>query len=438
MKTVRSEYLERNRTLKELYEREPSGMKEARLEAAERFERLPWPSTSDEEWRRSDISMLGIEEYLAGPRNGGSESEAPAIKWDPLPGSWSGAIGFHGGKLVHAELSPELAAKGVIFSSHTGDLSSRYNGALSKTEALFAHAVGRIDNRVEALHYSVWDHGVVLYVPPFVEVKEPFFIDFYETGKKVHTAPHLLVYLDTGARAVVIQRIRSRDREEILCNAALDAKVEESAGLDLVTLQTLGSKAAYFSHGTVVVGRSGVFHGLEAVFGASFTKTRLEVELDGEGSDTFLRGVYFADKDRHMDLRTVQRHLAPNAGSRSFYKGAVKDESRTVYQGLIEVAPNAVRTDAYLSNKNLVLSDGARADSIPSLQIKTNDVKCSHGSTTGKIDPEQRFYLQSRGLSRTEADRLLVAGYFEEVYRTAPEQVHEPIRKLIEKRLGRG
>lgn len=436
MNTVRSEYLERNRTLKELYEREPDGMKEARSEAAERFDRLPWPSTSDEEWRRSDISGLGIEEYLARPQNGAIEAGAPA-KWDPLPGTWSGAVGFYGGKVVHEELSPGLAAKGVIFSSYSGELASRYNGAFTKAEALFAHAVGRIDNRVEALHYSVWDHGAVLYVPPFTEIKEPFFIDFYETGKKVHTAPHLLVYLDTGARATVIQRIRSRDREEIMCNAALDAKVEESAGLDLVTLQTLGTKAAYFAHGTAVVGRSGVFHSLEAVFGASFTKSRLEVELDGEGSDTFLRGVYFADRNRHMDLRTVQRHLAPHAGSRSFYKGAVKDESRTVYQGLIEVAPDATRTDAYLSNKNLVLSDGARADSIPSLQIKTNDVKCSHGSTTGKIDPEQRFYLQSRGLSRTEADRLLVAGYFEEVYRTAPEQVHEPIRKLIEKRLGR-
>jgi Fe-S cluster assembly protein SufD len=136
-----------------------------------------------------------------------------------------------------------------------------------------------------------------------------------------------------------------------------------------------------------------------------------------------------------MDIRTVQRHRAPSTTSRAFYKGALKDRSRAIYQGLIEVSPGAAKTDAFLTDRNLILNDGARADSIPSLRIDTNDVKCSHGSTTGKIDEAQVFYLMSRGLARAEAERMLTLGYFEELLASVPESLAEELRGLIERRI---
>jgi Fe-S cluster assembly protein SufD len=136
-----------------------------------------------------------------------------------------------------------------------------------------------------------------------------------------------------------------------------------------------------------------------------------------------------------MDLRTVQHHKAGGSYSRSFYKGAVKDSGRTVYQGLIEVLPTAPKTDAYLTNRNLILNDGARADSIPGLRINQDDVRCSHGSTTGRIDPAQVFYLQTRGLAPREAARLLVTAYFQELVDLMPEEMKARVSAAVEQRV---
>jgi Fe-S cluster assembly protein SufD len=136
-----------------------------------------------------------------------------------------------------------------------------------------------------------------------------------------------------------------------------------------------------------------------------------------------------------MDIKTVQNHNAPNTNSRAFYKGAVKDNGRAIYQGLIEVEQDAPLTDAYMTNKNLILGDGARADSIPSLKIKNNDVKCSHGSTTGKIDENEVFYLMTRGLSTSEAEKMVILGYFEEVLEKIPKQIVDELREAVLERL---
>jgi Fe-S cluster assembly protein SufD len=190
-----------------------------------------------------------------------------------------------------------------------------------------------------------------------------------------------------------------------------------------------------FSNGTIRVDRDATLHHFVTVFGGLLSKVRFDANLVGTGADVDLDGLYFGHEDQHMDLRTVQNHKAPHANSRTFYKGAVKDEARSVYQGLIAVDHGAVQTDAYLTNNNLILNDGARADSIPSLQINTDDVKCSHGSTTGKIDAEQLFYLQSRGFSDNEAKSMLVQGFYDELIVRVPEVVQEALRQKVTERI---
>ncbi len=173
----------------------------------------------------------------------------------------------------------------------------------------------------------------------------------------------------------------------------------------------------------------------EGILGGGFIKNRVEVELAGSGSELRLNGLYFADNDQHVDMRTVQRHAADHADSRTFYKGVIGDEAETIFQGLIEVSHEATGTDAYLTNNNLLVSDEAKSDSIPSLNINTNDVKCSHGSTSGKINEEQIYYFQCRGFSRDDAEQMLILGYFEELIDELPEKVQTNVRTRIQRRL---
>jgi Fe-S cluster assembly protein SufD len=237
---------------------------------------------------------------------------------------------------------------------------------------------------------------------------------------------------EAGGRSVAPERRdTSIDRFRRLVNLGADLVVGESAGLDYYHLQDLTTSALHFAHGSARVARDGHLLSFEAALGSGLLKSRLDCSLDGAGAEAFLNGIYLSRERQHMDVRTVQRHRAPNAASRAFYKGALKDRSRSIYQGLIEVEPVASKTDAFLTDRNLILNDGARADSIPSLRIDTNDVKCSHGSTTGKIDEAQVFYLMTRGLSRSEAEQMLILGYFEELLAPAPEPFASELRRLV-------
>jgi len=416
---------------------EPEWMAALRRKAFEEFSRAAWPTPQEEEWRRTDITALDFGKYrliraedeTASPAAQAGESEVLSA---PPQGEESGLIRFQGGRCVLARLAPDLAAKGVRFLSLTEAIKDRN----PEIEESFREAVGRSVNRFHSWHYSQWSHGAFLYVPQFLEVKHPFFVDFVETGVEAFSAPHLTVVLDKGARAVVIQRIASGDGGELLCNEGADLRVGDGGALEFVRVQDLNLKSRYFNNSSVAIARDGSLKHFEVAFGSRLHKSRLDCSINGPGGEVHINGIYFAHKRQHMDISTIQRHNAQNANSRAFYKGAVRDKAKTVYQGLIEVGVGASQTDAYLKNKNLLLNDGARSDSIPMLKINNNDVKCSHGSTTGKLNEEELFYLRSRGFPRTEAEKLLIAAFFEDVMESAHEVVKEEIRRTILKRVG--
>jgi Fe-S cluster assembly protein SufD len=211
--------------------------------------------------------------------------------------------------------------------------------------------------------------------------------------------------------------------------------VDDAADFGVSVLQESSDEVVAMYQAEARVGRDARLLHFEGILGGGFVKNRVEVGLAGSGSDLVLDGLYFTDDEQHVDLRTVQHHQAEHASSRTFYKGAIKDESEAVFQGLIEVNHEARGTDAYLTNNNLVLNDGAKADSIPSLNIKTDDVKCSHGSTTGKIDEEQIYYLQCRGFSRKEAEEMLITGFFENLLHNLPDHMQDDVRQQIHRRL---
>jgi len=432
---------------------EPRWITDLRLRALDRFDRLPWPTPQEEEWRRTDLTEVDFRRFRA---QGQDTAGLSALEPGTPTAGLSGTARFAGGTCRELSLSPELARRGVRFATLAA-LASEGDGEGPAGEAFrrcLEDGLRELDNRFQAWHYASLSHGIFLYVPPFVEVGETFVVELLEAEDGVVSVPHVSVVLDRGARAKVFLRTCGSPRTSgspgdtgapegrqvwrSLVNLGMDLVVGEEAALDFHHLQDLPTDVMSIFHATSRVARDGHLLAFEAALGSGLLKSRLECSLEGPGSEAFLNGVYLSRERQHMDIRTVQRHRAPSTTSRAFYKGALKDRSRAIYQGLIEVTPQAAKTDAYLTDRNLILNDGARADSIPSLRIDTNDVRCSHGSTTGKIDEAQVFYLMSRGLPRAEAERMLTLGYFEELLAPAPEHFADELRELVGERIAGG
>jgi Fe-S cluster assembly protein SufD len=415
---------------------EPDWMLDIRRAALASFSRLEWPSPQDEEWRRSDIGNYDFESYEF---SGAIESAAPQGE---LPDGVSGKISFDGPSCTGVALSPALSRKGVVFDSlehvlarvRAGEEVSP--GAVDAVRRLLGTSAAWEENRMFPFHYSAWTHGVVLYVPASVLIEEPFVVSFEEAGDGRLSLPQVVAAVGSGADATLIQQVTGAEEEgEIFLSDGVDLEVGAGGRLTFFARHDLNIDSSTVGNGFGRVGRDAHLHHFLSAFGGMFSKFRFDVILQDQGADALIDGIYFGREDQHMDLRTVQDHRGRNTGSRTFYKGAVKDEARSIYQGLIKVDHDAPQTDAYLTNNNLILNDGARSDSIPSLQINTDDVKCSHGSTTGKIDQRQLFYLFTRGYSPTEARVMLVQGFFEELISRAPRIVQEELRTEVEERI---
>ena len=402
-------------------------MNALREKARARFRDMAWPTTAEEEWRRTDVSRLGLDGYAPAP------AAAHAAPRESDPGDSAGLIRFQSGTCVETALAAPWRDAGVRLLP--------LQNALEEFEAplhgMYEQALAEADNRFLAWHFASMSHGALLWVPPGLEIREPILLDFEEEGPGTMRAPHVVILLGAGSRASVVQRISARTDGGggMLCNAVTDIRLADAAGLQMYEQQKLSPADLYVRHVRAHVGRDSSLRHFDAELGARWAKTRVDCSLEGPGAEAFLDGAYFCGAGQHMDLRTVQRHQSPKAMSRAVYKGAVAAGGRSIFQGLIEVAPGASGTDAWLTNRNLILGEGARSDSIPTLKIGNNDVKCSHGSTTGRLNAEEMFYLESRGLSAAEAKEMLVIGYFEDILTPAPETFREQTLGVIRGRL---
>jgi len=411
---------------------EPVWMTDLRTDALSRAGEMNWPTVQDEEFRRSDVGNYNFDEFAF-------ETEADRVVPEEIPAGLSGSLTFDGGSLKRSSLSGELAQKGVVFTSFQQAFAGEYpEKVLSALEATLRAGMDNADNRISVFHYAAITHGAFLYVPRFIETSEPFVVTFEESGDGLLRVPQIVVVTETGARVSVVQRVIGANEGEVLMNEAVDVQVGESGEVKFFGMQNLNFDSSCFSVAHASVGNDARFEHYNGLFGGMFAKYRVDADLNGRGSDAFLGGVYFPTQDQHVDMRTVQRHISPGAHSDALYKGAVSDEARSVYQGLIHVFHDAVGSDAYLTNNNLILSQEGRADSLPTLEIQTDDVRCSHGSTTGKLDPAQLYYLGTRGYSPEEARRMLVSGYFEAILSRYPETISEEVHRILDERITDG
>jgi Fe-S cluster assembly protein SufD len=421
---------------------EPAWLAQKRLHAWRSFEKLPMPTLRDEAWRYTDISDVRIEDFLpyAPSPDASSEGDLPeAVQRLINEGEQNSALLVqHNSETAYSRIDEELARKGVVFTDlHT---------ALRENEDLVREHLFRLVpedyDKFGALSAAAFSGGSFLYVPRGVDVEVP--IQSYRWLDVVGSImPRTLVVVEEGASVTYIDEYASAgeaSEDPAFSNGAVELFVGERASLRYVSLQNWERNVLHFNTIRSETGKDSTINSLVVSLGSELSRTNVDAGLAAPGSDSEMLGLYFADSNQVLDHHTLQDHLAPNAHSDLLYKGALRDESLAVFSGLIRVEPGAQKTDAYQTNRNLILgTDDAMAVSLPRLEIQADDVKCSHGSTTGQVDDVELFYLMSRGIPRREAEKLVVFGFFGEVTSRIPLRgLKEKLDRAIEGKIGLG
>ncbi len=405
-----------------------------RKKAWQEWQKIPFPSNKDEEWRRTSLKDLGLSQYKMFSKEISEFSNAPEHLRTSLLEKTHGGQVLISGDLVETYLSQDLKNRGIIFTD--------FKTAMIKNPGLVGRLLGKIIKpsayKFAALTAAIAENGVVLYVPKNVKVEEPFQSITWAPGVgSLHTS-HVIIYLEEGAEATIVHETSSPAQIALqsLHTGLFEVYVGPSAKLNFVELQSLGEQMWNITHETVKVDRDGEVDWIFGSLGSKTTKNFSNLDLVGQGATGKMSGFYFANHHQHLDHDTQQNHMAPNTTSDLLFKGALLGESRSVWQGMIYVDPSASKTDGYQANRNLVLSEKARADSIPGLEILTDDVRCTHGATVGKIDKDLTFYLQSRGIPAKEAEKLIVEGFFDPIMQRIPfEGVRRRFQQAIEEKM---
>jgi len=398
------------------------------------------PTTQREDWRYTNLKKLLKLDQLA-------LAEVSAMETDDYPDAvqaamdadheGSGHVVELDGAIVHIDLDPALVEKGVVLTSlrkavrtHP-ELVERYLA----TEALPAS-----QGKFQALNAALWGDGVLCHFPADVELHKPIRMTRWASEPGVAYFTRTLLIADRHSRASFVDEILSPHFEkQTLHSSAVEIFAADGAQVQYVSLQRMGRGAFHLTQQRTLAQRDSTLDTLNVNLGASVARLDLNAQLLGPGANSDMLGLYFGDSKQHFDSSTSQDHVAPNATSDLLYKGALDDRARSVFRGIIKVHKGAQRTDAYQTNRNLLLSEDARADSLPNLEIEADDVKCSHGATVGKLDTEALFYLQSRGLDRERAERIVVQGFLGEVISRLPlGGVIEKVTHAIEDKLQRG
>jgi Fe-S cluster assembly protein SufD len=269
------------------------------------------------------------------------------------------------------------------------------------------------------LHDAFLAGGAFIRVPAGVVVDKPILVLHWSEGDGLATFPHTLVLAEESAVVTVVDRFGSPDTRHLV-DAVVELLVGDNARVRYLSVQEHGPRTWQVALQRAHVGRDAALHSSAVALGGDYARLRSESRLDGDGAESDLTAVYFGDHTQMLDFRTLQDHDAPNTRSDLLFKGAVEDEAHSVYSGLIRLRPAARKANARQTNRNLVLSEGAGAESIPNLEIEANDVQCSHASAVGPIDEDQLYYLESRGVPPADAERLIVLGFFDDVLERLP------------------
>ena len=412
---------------------------QAREAGAAAFERAPMPTRKDEYWRFTKLRGVELESVPAYVSADDLDLVRPRVERSVT------ATSDVAGELLHVnyetiEDSVRVAGDlpdGVLFTSlataaaNHGELLERHFGTVVPNG-------DTCDDKFVDLNSANLAGGAFLYVPRNVRVELPFRADVVLTGNGAVNWRALIV-LEEGAEATFVEEfVSTSDDADGFSNAVVELVAGANARLHYVTVQDYAVPVQHFATHRVHTDRDAQVFWSAVGLGASMGKSRMEAHLNGAGSNVKLTGAYFVDGTQQMDYDTYQLHAAPNATSDLFFKGVIDEKGHAVWRGMIAVDKGAQGTDAFQNNRNLILQSGAHADSVPGLTIEANDVRCTHASTTSKIDAEQLFYLQARGISRADAIREIVRGFYVDVLeRIEVVQVREQVQDALWRRMDR-
>jgi Fe-S cluster assembly protein SufD len=389
-----------------------------KAELLERYRALPLPTTAEESWRFTDLRGFDPDAFV---HNGHVRGLAPVVSGE-------------------AESMLEIDAAGVAEVTEGGVQIVRAPDGVTFEPLEDHERLGELvgaEDKLTAHNAAVWKHGLLVRVPAGVELEKPLYVRVGSATEGGAMFWRLLVVAEEGSRFSLIEEAASGSPElSAYTNAAVELFIEPNAKLEYVSIQNLSRETWHFATHRARVGRDAELDWVAGGFGSHKGKVRIENDLAGEGATSRVTGAYFADGSQHLDYDTLQQHLAPHTTSDFAFKGVLRDAATSVWRGMIRVAKDAQKTNAYQENRNLLLSPKAHADSIPGLEILANDVRCTHGATVSQVNRDELFYCMARGLSRSEAELLIVRGFYQEVFdRIELAPVREALQSVLEARL---
>jgi len=387
-----------------------------RPQLLERYRALPLPSTTDEPWRFTDLKGFDPDSFVSNGHVGGQTPAEAAGSMLDLEVAALATVSEDG---IEIERAPE----GITFEP-------------LRDHELLGTLVGA-DEKFAAHNAALWEHGLLVQVPKGVVLEQPLYVRIANSRDGGALFWRLLVVAEPESRFSVVEEYASA-RPDLAgySNAVSELFVGQGAKVEYVSLQNLSAETWHFASHRARVDRDAELDWVAGGFGSKKGKTRIQNDLAGSGATSRVTGAYFADGEQHLDYDTFQEHIAPNTTSDFAFKGALRDHATAVWRGMIKVEKDAQKTNAYQENRNLILSEDAHADSIPGLEIEANDVRCTHGATISPVNRDELFYAMARGISRGEAERLIVRGFFTDVLnRIELEPVREAVTEALEARI---
>jgi len=411
----------------------PDWFREQQHAAWEKFESVPRPTRKDQPWRFSNVDLLDLAPFkLSGTVS--DQARAAILEQSNGLDEVAARLVFAGDQLLERDVvSEQLSKRGVIFQPleramvEHADLFRKY---FMSTEVSLGSA------KFAALHQALVSTGTFLFVPRGVEIDQPIEIFHWLAGENATVFPHLLLVTDELAKVTVIEHFRSLDRNQrgFACGVN-DLLAGPGAKVTYVCAQNWGDKVVALQMNTTAVDHDASAMSLNLNLGSRYSRFESLSRLVGEGARSDLLAVAVATNEQEFDARTLQDHISPHTASDLLYKNALDDRARCTFGGLIRVEPHAHFTDAYQKVRNLLLSDDSEANSMPGLEILADNVRCTHGATSGQINEEELFYLHSRGIPTKTAQRLIVTGFLNEVIRRLDQPaIADYLNQLIDRK----
>lgn len=411
---VENNYAAAFRQILETTGSEAAWLRMLRENAIDRFREIGFPTVKQEEWKYTNIAPFVKDEFEIRTHQSEDEGEiAENVLY--AAESENSTLVFQNG-VFKAEKSSTKALSECFAATNLQEvLANEKYGEIFRQH--YARLIASEQNGFTALNTALAADGAFLFVPKNVKIEVPIHLLFHSSAGETAfaTFPRVFIFLETGAEATLIEHYSRADEIKYLTNAIAEIVLEDNARLKHYRVQRESHAALHIGSTGVSLQRDSFYDTTNLNFGAALARHDIGVRFNAEGAECFVDGLYMIGDVQHTDTHSTIEHLVPRCKSNQTYKGVLSGKSRAVFNGKVFVAEGASGTDGYQQNKNLLLSNDARVDTKPQLEIFNDDVKCSHGATVGQLEEEELFYLLSRGLSEPLARNLLTYGFAEEI-----------------------